>query len=457
MRRTSAPAPPAVRRLLTPFQALDGRLDAQSRAPLAVAFSGGGDSLALLLMTKTWADRAGRSVLALTVDHGLQPQSAAWTQEAAAAAHRIGVGFRALSWDGPKPDKGLPAAARAARHSLIADAARAAGSSVILMGHTLDDQLENALMRASGEGVGVLRDWSPSPVWPRGRGVFLCRPLLAVRRADLRRWLGDQGQSWIDDPANEDVRSPRVRARSRLGQGEGADWRAEPNADDALRGLASACRTTKWGGIFAPRDVLVGDAVGARRLLQIAAACAAGRQALGRPERAGAVLERLKGGEAFVACLGGARLTAGRDLLITREAGEFRRTGSDPVRLEMARPTVWDGRFELTAWRAGLAAAPLKGRMALLEPTEKARLLALPADARGALPAILQTGRRPACPILAGKGVNAPEVTAFDLVEHRFRAACGLITRERESSAFGEMANCSHSSYVGAEAKGLFE
>ena len=140
----------------SPFQAFERRLEPRSRAPLAVAFSGGGDSLALLLLTKAWADRAGRRVLALTVDHGLRPESAAWTQAVAACARRIGVDFRALKWTGEKPITGVAGAARAARHRLIADAARSAGASVILVGHTLDDQWENALMRAAGEGVGVL-------------------------------------------------------------------------------------------------------------------------------------------------------------------------------------------------------------------------------------------------------------------------------------------------------------
>ena len=55
------------------------RLDPGSAAPLAVGFSGGGDSLALLLAARTWARANGRPLLALTVDHGLNSQSAART------------------------------------------------------------------------------------------------------------------------------------------------------------------------------------------------------------------------------------------------------------------------------------------------------------------------------------------------------------------------------------------
>ena len=159
---------------------LDRRLRPESRRPVAVAFSGGGDSLALLLAAAEWSGAAGRDLLVLTVDHQLQPDSAAWTRACATTAARLGVTFRALSWTGEKPATGLAAAARTARHGLLADAARAAGARVVLMGHTADDILEARLMRARGSTTPEPREWSPSPAWPEGRGVFLLRPLLGL-------------------------------------------------------------------------------------------------------------------------------------------------------------------------------------------------------------------------------------------------------------------------------------
>jgi tRNA(Ile)-lysidine synthase len=226
--------------------------------------------------------------------------------------------------------------------------------------------------------------------------------------------------------------------------------------DDALRGLAMTCRATAWGGIFAPRAAFVG-AKGALRLLQMAAACASGRAFLARPGRAGTILERLKRGERFVSTLGGARLEAGHDVFITREAGEFRRLGAEPAALPAGRPVVWDGRFELTARRDGLSVTALKGHLASLSSFEKSRLYALPAAARGALPAIVGAGPSPTCPLLAGTTQNDSEVTALALAEPRFQAACGLIQREGENTVIGEVANGAQSSYVGREAKGVFE
>ncbi|MFZ0266529.1 ATP-binding protein, partial [Caulobacter sp.] len=90
-----------------PFTAaLDRRLRPNASAPLAVGFSGGGDSLALLILTLAWARAHGRAVVSLTVDHQLNPASAAWTAEAVAKARALGAQALALAWTGPKPASG---------------------------------------------------------------------------------------------------------------------------------------------------------------------------------------------------------------------------------------------------------------------------------------------------------------------------------------------------------------
>jgi tRNA(Ile)-lysidine synthase len=321
------------------------RLDPGASRPVAVAFSGGGDSLALLLVARAWASQCGRPLLALHVDHALQPQSTAWAAQAAEAAQRLGVPFQALRWEGDKPVSGLPAAARAARHRLIADAARAAGARVVLLGHTLDDQLENALMRGAGAPVGALGEWSASPAWPQGRGLFHCRPLLAVRRAALRDWLAGQGLGWIEDPANADLRYARARARHVLGQGGSAPGLA-PAADIAR--LAAACRITPWGAIAIDRAMLrAAPEPEALRLLQIALACASGVQALARPARARSLLQRLRGPDAFTATLAGARVLAGDDVRLVREAGEAARGGLHSQVLPPGEPVVCSPRASI--------------------------------------------------------------------------------------------------------------
>ena len=192
---------------------LGRRLRLDHVQPLLIGLSGGGDSVALALMVEAWSRTARRPLVFVTIDHGLQPQSHDWTRWCARFATRLGHPFLALDWIGLKPESGLPAAARAARHRLLASAARQVGATTILLGHTADDLLESRAMRRDGATTPDAREWAPSPVWPEGRGLFLLRPMLGVRRAALRDWLVQRGETWIEDPANENLAYARARVR----------------------------------------------------------------------------------------------------------------------------------------------------------------------------------------------------------------------------------------------------
>lgn len=415
---------------------------------LAVAFSGGGDSLALMLVARAWVRRTGRTLLALHVDHGLQTNSAEAARRAEAVSDRLGVTFRRMSWQGAKPVTGVPAAARAARHRLIAHAAHDAGAQVILLGHTLDDQFENAVMRGAGAPVGALAEWAPSPAWPEGRGLFHCRPLLTVRREALRDWLRAEGLAWTDDPANADLRYARARARQAL-QTLGGDQSLPPAADIAA--LASHCRITAWGAIELDRFTLCSaPEPEALRLLQIALACASGAPSLTRPSRARELLKRLSRPEMFIATLAGARVLAADTVRVVREAGEAARGGLAPV-----DHGVWDGRW----WfEGGGSLRALAGLGAGLAAADAAILRAIPASDRPSLPVLRQADGQVRLARLALAGHDAHIDQAREqvllLVERRFKAACGLIVREDDIGTNALMANVHPPSYVGAEGKG---
>jgi tRNA(Ile)-lysidine synthase len=400
---------------------LDRRLRPSAAAPLAVALSGGGDSLALTLTAAVWAKAAGRPLVVLTVDHCLRPESARWTQDCAATAARLGAGFRALPWTGEKPTAGLPAAARAARHRLIADAARAAGARVILMGHTADDVGEARRMRALGSTTPEPREWTPSPAWPQGRGVFLLRPLLALARADLRAWLTARGEAWIDDPANDDQRYARARAR----RDQGPIPPPPPETPDAAP-LASAAQPTLEGGLAISRDALrAAEPVAARRFLAAACLCAAGTDRPPTAERVERLLGRIAHPGPVTTTLAGARIEAdARSIRILREAGEAARGGLAPLHLAPGETGVWDGRFEIATERPA-DIRRLAGLAVRLPRDQLARLQTLPPAARLGLPALVENGRV-FCPLLA----EVPRVRLTPLAHPRLLAACGAVDRE---------------------------
>ena len=393
---------------------LDRRLLNAHPRPIAIALSGGGDSLALTLIADAWAREAGRDLVILTVDHRLNAQSGAWTTACATMAERLGHPFHALAWTGDKPAGGLPAAARLARHRLAADAARDVGARVILMGHTADDRREAAAMRAAGSTVPDPREWAPSPVWPEGRDLFLLRPLLDVRRADLRVWLTARGEVWIDDPANADPRYARSRARL-------TDAILPERSDP--KPLALAAEATEHAGIItlARATLQTAALADARRFVALASVCAGGgarRPASGHIARA---TDALRGEGPVVATLAGARLEADTtNIHIFREAGEAARGGLAAIDLRPGRAAVWDGRFDLTADTA-CEARRLAGLARQLPPEQQRALKEIIAAARGALPAIVTPEGAVTCPALtAGNSLVGP----------RLRAAAGLIDSE---------------------------
>lgn len=419
-----------------PFAAaLDRRLRPTAAAPLAVGFSGGGDSLALLIQTLEWAKAQGRAVVALTVDHQLNPASALWTQDAVAKARALGAEARALAWIGEKPASGLPAAARAARHALLAEAAREVGARVLLLGHTADDLAESAAMRAEGSTVSDPREWSPSPAWPEGRGVFVLRPLLAVGRGAIRDWLTARGEAWLDDPANDDPRSARARARFGLARGlPPQPMSVQPEPLPAPSGAAMAGLGGQAGYLTLPREAPAAH-------IAAACLCAAGTSQPPRGERLQRLVDRVRAGEAFTATLAGARIeAAGEGVSFFREPGEVRRAaGLRPPALgrllhekgacldpPIGRPFVWDGRYEITALTKGLTVRPLQGLAARLPRAQRQGLKGFPAAARAALPAILDVAGTVTCPIFAEpKGLRVR-----CLVVDRFEAAIGLVDQE---------------------------
>jgi len=428
VRLTAQAAPPRDALAAQATAALDRRLAASGSRPLAVAFSGGGDSLALLLLVQAWAAARGRRVLALHVDHRLQPQSADWSRACAATAARLAVAFHALAWRGPKPVSGLSAAAREARHALLAQAAREAGAQVLLMGHTADDLAEARLMRELGARVGEPRQWAPSPAWPAGRGVFVLRPLLGVGRVDIRRWLAARGEGWIDDPANDDARYARSRARRALAGG-GSAPEAPPPGPDLASALAQAVRASRFGELTIARAALrQADAAAVQAFVAAACICASGQATPPRGERAARQALALLGEAAVRATLAGARVVAdAHEALFCREPGEAARGGLAPMILLPGRAVVWDGRFEIVAAARGLVVRPLAGVAAKLPHAERRDLLRLRSDLRGALPVLQDAAGALSCPLLAAPGGAAVR----SLSQARLEAALGLVQREQ--------------------------
>ncbi len=284
------------------------------------------------------------------------------------------------------------------------------------MGHTADDILEARLMRTRGATTPGAAGVVAFPGWPQGRGVCLLRPLLDLRRAEIREWLAARGERWIDDPANESPLSIRAQARRDIDAGGSPP--SPPLEAQAAATLAQACDADAGGGLRIMREALRAAPPGAAaRLVSAACLCAAGTDRPPGREPVMRLAERLAGRDGFAATLAGARIEAdGEVVRFLREAGEAARGGLAPLRLAAGETGVWDGRFEITADRAIeiQAAAGLRLR---LSRADQATLSTLPASARDVVPVII--------------GKAGPELAAArPLARERLLAACGAIGRE---------------------------
>jgi tRNA(Ile)-lysidine synthase len=173
-----------------------------------VAVSGGADSLALASAAAAEAPRCGLRAGAVTVDHGLQSGSAERARDVVRCCTELGLDPVEIATVSVGTDGGPEAAARGARYAAIDQVATRRGATVVLLGHTLDDQAETVLLGlARGSGARSLAGM------PARRGRLL-RPFLGVRRDTTVAACRARGLSAWDDPHNSDPAFARARARA---------------------------------------------------------------------------------------------------------------------------------------------------------------------------------------------------------------------------------------------------
>ncbi len=385
-----------------------------SAAPVALAVSGGADSMALALLA---AEALGPSRLrALTVDHRLRPQAAAEARWVAGQMAARGIAHDILTRPDAPLGGNLQDQARQARYRLLEDWCAGQGVAWLMTAHHQGDQAETLLLRlARGSGVDGLAAMTPMrPALTRPDGPRLLRPLLTQPPAALRAYLMARDQGWVEDPSNQDRGFERVRARALL-----ADPPLEGLTPARLAGVAAAMRraraalahyTQAWldravawratGDARLDLDGLgaVPDEIALRGLAMLVTAVAGNVQ----PPRL-APLERLlaalRTGRGVARTLGGVEIwpeAGGGAAVIAREPAAARR---DLRRLLPGQSALWDGRFQIVladtaaaacdlralgqdGWQAlgGLNRPPVAYKVALSQPSlwRRDRLLAAP-------------------------------------------------------------------------------
>jgi tRNA(Ile)-lysidine synthase len=415
--------------------------------PLALAVSGGPDSMAMTHLIATWAAEPGVAarqcmgpvpLIVLTVDHRLRMESAAEAAWVEGEATRLGLPHATLVWDEPKPSSALQATAREARYRLIDDylerelrEGRVPVKRRICVAHHEDDQAETVLMRlarGSGlDGLSGMRDMEHVSSADGASGYTIVRPLLRTPKARLIATLEAAGLSWKDDPSNRASKFERVRVRQALEtlRGLGIEpaeigrsaWRLSRARRAVIAGAeAAASRAVKLHrGLFAEVDAgylaelpdeyavrilahllrAFGGSAPSARLSQIEQLATRMILPVGAPDRTRAET------------LGGCRITHdGAGLLrIWREWG---RDGLPVLELQPGTQKIWDRRFSVALGAGETEPADVRALgldniawIGEVGGSPELERLRVPGDAVSTLPSFWRGGRLVAVPSLS--------------------------------------------------------
>lgn len=168
---------------------------------VAVALSGGGDSMALVFFLKEWVEEQEGSLTTLTVDHRLRPESTIEAKQVAGWMKKAGIKHHILADPASSPTSNVQEYARELRYRLMTEWCQKHRVSFLCTGHTYDDQVETFLLRLQrGSGVDGL---AAMPASTQRNGIHILRPIMGFRRDELRNYLKSQNLPWLEDPSNE--------------------------------------------------------------------------------------------------------------------------------------------------------------------------------------------------------------------------------------------------------------
>lgn len=196
------------------------RVPASSDA-VAIAYSGGLDSSALLHLAQRRSKKTGTRLLALHVHHGLSTQADAWQAHCEQESERLGIAFASRRVRvADAATSGVEAAARSARYAALGAMCKEHDIGYLLTAHHQDDQAETVLLQLlRGSGVAGLSGMDQANRAEDLLGdatLIMARPLLGLTRQALAQFVADEGIDFIDDASNLDTRFARNALRQEV-------------------------------------------------------------------------------------------------------------------------------------------------------------------------------------------------------------------------------------------------
>ena len=183
---------------------------------LAVAVSGGPDSLALAFLAKCYSLKNQVKVKYFIVDHKLRQESSLEAKIVKSRLKKVNIDCKILSWNGKKPLKKVQAIARDKRYSLLVAECKKNNINYLLLGHHMNDLLENFMIRlVRGSGLNGLISFNKKTKY-KDQKLDIVRPLLDIEKEDLIYISKKVFNFFIKDPSNINQEFKRTRIRNLL-------------------------------------------------------------------------------------------------------------------------------------------------------------------------------------------------------------------------------------------------
>ena len=183
---------------------------------IAVAVSGGPDSMTLAFLAKCYAIQNKVKVSCFIVNHKLRKESLLEAKTVKNILKKIDVNCKILNWNGKKPLKNIQSLARDKRFSLLANECKKSNIKNLLLGHHLDDLSENFLIRMiRGSGLNGLVSFNKKTKY-KNKNLDILRPLLDLEKKDLIYISKKVFNFFIQDPSNMNENFKRTRIRNLL-------------------------------------------------------------------------------------------------------------------------------------------------------------------------------------------------------------------------------------------------
>lgn len=319
----------------------------------AVAFSGGGDSTALLHALAGHKNCAAVYI----VDHGLRKGSRQEVELAQSRAAEAGFKAEILTWTPGRVRTGLQEKARKARYALMGQACRENDIPFLVTGHTRDDQAETLMMRyergTDWRGAAGMAQRTYAPLWPELAGVTVLRPALDVKRDHLRTYNRANKLDWIEDPSNENTDFKRIEIRRYLNSREDTANDLIAAAHDLRQGREAELRymasiADEKVMVLGGGDIQLTGPVPAQLLAYCIQAVAGSGEPL-NPRSVERLCAAIRAADFKGATLGGTHIKPNADgFHLLRDVGAvLGRSGHAPIsEMDIAdAPFLWDGRF----------------------------------------------------------------------------------------------------------------